>query len=56
MSDIIFIMFGVYLLNIVICAFINSHNSTRLPRDLVDFLKLTFLPYVLFNLEKIKEG
>ena len=38
----------VYLLNMLICTFYHIINATRSPRNTWDFIKLTFLPYVIF--------
>ena len=38
----------IYLLNMIICASYHYTNATRGPRNTLDFMKLTFLPYVIF--------
>ena len=38
----------VYLLNMCICSIYHIINATRNPRNTWDFIKLTFLPYVIF--------
>ncbi len=43
-----------YLFQVWICAIINLINGTRFPISVFDFIKLTFLPYVIINLNKIK--
>lgn len=45
----------IYFANIVICAVINIVNMTRIPYGFIDFIKLTTLPYLLFNLEEAKK-
>ena len=39
----------IYLLNMLICTFYHIINATRSPRNIWDFIKLTFLPYVIFK-------
>lgn len=40
----------IYLAQMFICSLIHIINNTRIPAGLVDFLKLTFLPYVVYCL------
>lgn len=54
--SIIEISIVIYLASMAIAAFINMLNTTRIPRSWWDVIKLTFLPYVLWNLKKIKGG
>ena len=53
MDNIIFYIVLGYLANIVISGIINIFNTTRIPNNGWDFIKLTFLPYVLFHLKDI---
>lgn len=51
-----FILFIIlYVIQVIISVSINVFNNTRQPRCFCDFLKLTFLPYVIVNLKKIQE-
>lgn len=44
----------VYLLQMSVTSFVNVFNGTRLCENFYEFIKFTFLPYVLFNLKKIR--
>lgn len=46
----------IYGIQIIICATIHIILSTKIPVSTFDFLKLTFLPYILWNWKKFKEG
>jgi len=50
MIIIIIIMF--YLGQMLCCAIMHHMWHTRLPEGVWDFIKLTFLPYVLYKLYK----
>ena len=43
-----------YVFSIAITCFINAANSTRIPNNAWDLIKLTFMPYVLINLKSIR--
>jgi len=43
-----------YLAQALICAFINAINVTRIPINFKDLVKLTFLPWLLRNIKKVK--
>lgn len=45
----VFILF--YAAQMIICCVIHSVRATRIPTGFIDFIKLTFLPYVLANKE-----
>lgn len=51
---IIMIVLMVYLANMLICAIINVVNYTRTPNSFKDFCKLTFLPWLILNLKKVR--
>ena len=51
---ILFILF-IYLISMALTCFINAANSTRCSVDVQDFFLLTCMPYVLFNLKKIRD-
>ena len=51
--NIILIALLIYFFQFVVAAIINIGNYTRIPRGFVDFVKLTFLPYVLTHLKDI---
>lgn len=42
------IVLMMYMISVAISCFINSNNSTRIPRGVGDLVKLTFLPYVVY--------
>lgn len=44
----------VWCVNASICAYINIGNKTRIPRNTIDFFKLTFLPYLLTHLKEVR--
>ena len=44
----------VYLVQMMVSAFVNVINDTRMPLNIFDFIKKTFLPWLLFNLKKVK--
>jgi hypothetical protein len=54
MLIILLIIIFIYLIQSLICSITHICNNTRDPKGFIDFLKLTFLPYVLFNLKNIK--
>ena len=39
----------IYTTQMLICTIIHIINATRVPTSIFDFLKLTFLPYVIFT-------
>lgn len=51
-STILFLLSGAffYIINMGICAIIHSERGTRGPEGFFDFIRLTFLPYVLYCL------
>ena len=54
MKTIILEIIFLYAAQAYICGIINLINYSRFPRSIVDFLKLTFLPYLVFNLKKVR--
>jgi len=42
-----------YIFQMIMCFKIHIKNNTRNWTGKCDFIKLTFLPYVLFNLKKL---
>ena len=50
----IYMTVGVYFLNVCLASYINEINGTRSPENVLDLIKLTFLPYLLFNLKKVR--
>lgn len=55
MKNIIICSLVIYVAQALICSIINMSNSTRIPRGMLDFIKLTTLPYLIFNLKKVRE-
>ena len=51
---ILIIVIILWVIQFFITASINDKNDTRWPNDLEDWIKLTWLPYVLNNLNHIK--
>ena len=49
---IIIIVILLYVVQLVGCIVFHIMKGTRLPKGVWDFLKLTFLPYVLYKLYK----
>lgn len=45
----------VYMGQIAVCAIINAAIGSRVPKSGLDFLKLAFLPWLLFNLKNTKD-
>ena len=43
-------IFLYYTLQIVICCFINTLTNVNFPKTAWEFIKLTFLPYVIWRL------
>lgn len=43
-----------YIIQMLICATINVIVATRIPKNFVDFLKLTFLPWLLIHLKEVR--
>jgi len=54
MKEIIEVILLAYLINLFICGIINMFNLTRIPNSFKDFIKLTFLPYLLAHLKEVK--
>lgn len=46
----LFFFFLVYSFFVTMSALLNTILPTRIPRSFIDFLKLTFFPYVVYNL------
>ena len=44
-----------YILQALICILINMYLLSKKPSSIIEFIKLTFLPWVLFNLDEIKD-
>ena len=44
----------VYFFQLAVSMTFNALNSTRDPRGVTDFLRLTFLPYVLLKRKEIR--
>mgnify|MGYP007066233054 CR=1 FL=1 len=55
MKELLLTGMTIYFVNMFICAVINIINKTRIPYGFIDFIKLTTLPYLLFNLEEAKK-
>lgn len=51
---VIILIILVYILQAGICCIINVYNTTRMPRNIKDFFKLLWLPYVIKNRKIIK--
>lgn len=45
----------IYILQLLVCTVIHISILTRIPKGPIDFLKLTFLPYVLYNIKNLKD-
>jgi hypothetical protein len=43
-----------YLVQLLACAIINVINTTRMPKSGWDFMKLTFLPWLLLHLDDVR--
>lgn len=46
----------IYLYNALVCAIINLINGSRIANDWPEFFKMTFLPWLLFNLKEVKKS
>ena len=53
MDIILWILFG-YLIQMLVCAIINAAVATRIPKSGLDFIKLTFLPWLLLHLDEVR--
>ena len=38
-----------------ICYVIHIYNKSKIPKNYIEFLKLSWLPYVLMNIKEIKK-
>lgn len=47
-------LFVIYTIQMILACFFNAWNATRIPKNGVDFLKLTFLPYAILYRKEIK--
>lgn len=45
----------IYWVQFMICAVINLAANNRKPKSIIDFLKMTFLPWLLLNLKNVKQ-
>lgn len=45
----------IYYVQFLICAVINMLSPNRIPKDIKDFFKMTFLPWLLLNLKNVKQ-
>jgi len=50
---ILYILLG-YLVQMLVCAIINAVVATRIPKNEWDFVKLTFLPWLLLHLDEVR--
>jgi hypothetical protein len=50
------LLFTIWLLQSTITIFLNIIFGVRIPLNIKDFLKLTFLPYVVYHLIYDKES
>jgi hypothetical protein len=50
---ILWILLG-YLVQMLVCAIINAAVATRIPKKKWDFVKLTFLPWLLLHLDEVR--
>lgn len=50
---ILWILLG-YLVQVLVCAIINAAVVTRIPTNGWDFVKLTFLPWLLLHLDEVR--
>jgi hypothetical protein len=48
------IILQIYFIQFLICAAINALKPNRKPKGIIDFLKMTFLPWLLLNLKNVK--
>lgn len=46
----------IYSVQFLICAVINMLTPNRVPKGIIDFLKMTFLPWLLLNLKNVKQS
>ena len=44
----------IYWAQFIICAVINATTPNRVPKGIIDFIKMTFLPWLLLNLKNVK--
>lgn len=51
---IIVIIIQSYLVQAVVCCTIHAFCGTRSPQSKKDFIKLTFLPYILIKWKKVR--
>ena len=56
MLEFIYWVVLVYVAQIVIACFFNASNDTRIARNFKDFVKLTFLPYIIIKRKDIKDA
>lgn len=42
------LLLDIFIIQFITAAVINVYIKTRIPKSIWDFLKLTFLPYVLY--------
>lgn len=47
-------IFFIYWINMTICAIYHAFNNSRNPKSVWEFVKMTFLPWVLLNSDKLK--
>jgi len=48
MSVVILVL--LYLVQMIVCCVIHARHGSRIPNGVWDFIKLMFLPYVLYKL------
>lgn len=47
---IIYYLIQLWLVSLILCGTIHLAIGTRVPKGILDFFKLTFLPYVMYKL------
>lgn len=52
LKDIVYWAFLIYMMQMVLAGIWNIIFKVRIPYTVVEFFKLTFLPYVVFNYKK----
>lgn len=50
----ILIIISVYLIQVFICAIINASVPNRIPNGFKDFVKMTFLPWLLLHMKEAR--
>ena len=50
----ILLVIAIYLFTMLVCAIFHAKNDTVFPNTPRGFMKYTFIPYVLVNIERIR--